>query len=163
MALHLRFTVRLGDYLTARGTVVPLVRYFGCLPCQECLVELDRAAAMEKVGALAVGGSADYPAVWLQQERGVRIPLLLDPEHRFRDYVGAAKSLGRRMADPRGAAAYVRSLRHGFKPQAVTRDTVRSPGVVVLDRDGRVRWRYIGSRIGDYPPINQVLDAADRR
>lgn len=154
---------RLGDHLTAPVTVVQLVRYFGCLPCQEWLIELDQAAAAENLGALAIGGSADYQATWLQQERGVRMPLLLDPEHRFREQVDAVKPLGWRIADPRGAAAYVRSLRHGFKPQAVTRDTVRSPGVVILDRDGRVRWSHIGNRIGDYPPINEVLDAASRR
>lgn len=152
----------LGDYLAAPVTVVQLVRYFGCLPCQEWLIELDRAAAAEKIGALAVGGSADYQAVWLQEARGVRMPLLLDPVRRFRKQVGAVKPLGWRMADPRGGAAYVRSLRHGLRPQAVTRDTVRSPGVVVLDRDGGVRWSYIGTRIGDYPPINLVLDVASR-
>lgn len=153
----------LGDHLTAPVTVVQLVRYFGCLPCQEWLIELDRAAAAENLGALAIGGSADYQATWLQEERGVRMPLLLDPEHRFREQVEAVKPLGWRMADPRGMAAYARSLRHGFKPQAITRDTVRSPGVVILDQDGRVRWSYIGNRIGDYPPISDVLDAVARR
>ncbi|OIJ28038.1 hypothetical protein UG56_004885 [Nocardioides luteus] len=152
----------LGDHLTASLTVVQFVRYFGCLPCQEWLVEVDRTATAEKLGAFAVGGSADYQATWLREERGVRMPLLLDPEHRLRDHVDAVKPLGWRLADPRGAAAYVRSLRHGFKPQAITRDTVRSPGVVILDSDGEVRWSYIGNRIGDYPPINQVLDAASR-
>lgn len=153
----------LGDHLTAPVTVVQLVRYFGCLPCQEWLVELDRAAATENLGALAIGGSADYQATWLQEERGVRMPLLLDPEQRFREHVDAVKPLGWRMADPRGLTAYVRSLRHGFKPQAITRDTVRSPGVVILDREGRLQWSYIGNRIGDYPPIDKVLDAAARQ
>lgn len=153
--------VRLGDLLTERLTVVQLVRYFGCLPCQEWLVDLDRAAdelAGQGVGAVAVGGSADYQAVWLREERGVRIPMLLDPEQELREHVGAAKALGWRMADPRGAAAYARSLSHGFRPQAVTKDTVRSPGVVVLDQTGAVRWSHIGTRIGDYPPLQELLD-----
>lgn len=153
---------RLGDCLAAPVTVVQLVRYFGCLPCQEWLIDLDRAVAAEKIGALAVGGSADYQAAWLQEERGVRMPLLLDPEHRFREQVDAVKPLCWRMADPRGGAAYLRSLRHGFRPQALTRDSVRSPGVVILDRDGGVRWSYFGIRIGDYPPINLVLDVSAR-
>lgn len=85
---------RLGDHLTAPVTVVQLVRYFGCLPCQEWLIDLDRAAAAENLGALAIGGSADYQATWLKEERGVRMPLLLDPDHRFREQVDAAKPLG---------------------------------------------------------------------
>ncbi|MGD9961908.1 redoxin domain-containing protein [Nocardioides sp.] len=153
-------TVALGNLLTERLTLVHLVRYFGCLPCQEWLIDLDRIAgelAKESVGAIAIGGSADYQAVWLHEARGVRIPLLLDPAQTFRDYVGASKPLGWRMADPRGAAAYTRSLAKGFRPQSITKDTVRSPGVVVLDQTGSVRWRHIGTRIGHYPPLDEVL------
>ncbi len=152
-------SVTLGELLTAPLTVVQLVRYFGCLPCQDWLIQLDRAApawAPRGVGAIAVGGSADYQAQWLASEQGVRIPLLLDPEHRLREGVGAAELLGAKLLDPRGAAAYVRSLRTGLRPQRITRDTTRSPGVVVLDRDGVVRWQYVGRRIGDYPPLDEV-------
>jgi len=156
--------VRLGDALAADLTVVQLVRYFGCLPCQEWLVELDRSlpsldAGPRTVGGMAIGGSADYQAQWLRDERGVALPLLLDPEHQVRDVVGAAKPLGWRMMNPKGAAAYARSLRHGYRPQGITRDTVRSPGVLVLDRDGCVRWTHVGTRIGDYPPLDTVRAA----
>lgn len=152
-------SVTTGDVFTEQLTVVQLVRYFGCLPCQEWLVALDRQAEAWQplgCGAVAIGGSADYQARWLRDERGVRIPLLLDPEHGFREHVGAEARLGARLLDPRGAAAYTRSLRHGFRPQRITRDTTRSPGVVVVDRSGTVRWRYVGQRIGDYPPLAAV-------
>lgn len=154
--------VVLGDLLGHRHTIVQLVRYFGCLPCQEWLLGLDRVAgelARHGAGAIAIGGSADYQAVWLREEQGVAMPLLLDPEQRFRDHVGAAKPLGWRMADPRGAASYARSMAHGFRPQRITRDTVRSPGVVVLGPDGAVLWRHVGTRIGDYPPLDEVRAA----
>ena len=116
--------------------------------------------ATHGVGAMAIGGSADYQAVWLRDQKGVRVPLLLDPEQSFRTHVEATTPLGWRLADPRGIAAYARSLGHGFRPQAITRDTVRSPGVVNLDRAGQVRWRHIGARIGDYPPQSTVMEAA---
>lgn len=152
-------TVRTSEVFTEQLTVVQLVRYFGCLPCQDWLVELDRQAEEWRpmgCGAVAIGGSADYQARWLKNERGVRIPLLLDPGHAFRESVGASATLGARLLDPRGAAAYARSLRRGFRPQRITRDTTRSPGVVVVDRNGRVRWQYVGERIGDYPPLAAV-------
>ena len=156
--------VRLGDYLAADLTVVQLVRYFGCLPCQDWLVELDRAVQSladgpGTVGAIAVGGSADYQARWLRDERGATLPLLLDPEQRVRDAVGADKPLGWRMLNPKGGVSYARSLRRGYRPQRITRDTVRSPGVVALDRDGTVRWAYLGTRIGDYPSLERVRAA----
>ena len=139
--------------------VVQLVRYFGCLPCQEWLLALDQAGprlAALGATAAAVGGSADYQARWLRDEHGVTMPLLLDPDQVFRDAVGASRKLGARLLDPRGATAYLRSLRGGLRPQAITADTVQSPGVVVLDRDLRVRWQYAGRRIGDYPPLAEV-------
>ncbi len=157
--------VVLQDLLDLPLTVVQLVRYFGCLPCQEWLVNLDRVAgelARQGVGAIGIGGSADYQATWLRAEKDVGLPLLLDPEHRFRGHVGASKPLGWRMVDPRGVAAYTRSLVNGFRPQHITRDTVRSPGVVVIDQTGVVRWRHVGNRIGHYPPLDEVLAAVSR-
>jgi hypothetical protein len=147
-----------------RVTVVQLVRHFGCLPCQEWCVALDRAAprlASLGVGAVVVGGSADYQARWLKQEKGVHTPLLLDPDQRLRDAVGATEPLGLRLLDVRGAAAYARSLRRGYRPQAITRDTVRSPGVVILDAGGRLLWQHAGKRIGDYPPLADVVAASE--
>ncbi len=149
----------LSALLSHRLTVVQLVRYFGCLPCQEWLTALDSAGrrlAEDDISVAAIGGSADYQARWLRDERGVSMPLLLDPSQGFRDAVGAARPLGMRMLNPKGAAAYARSLRNGFRPQKITRDTVRSPGVVILDRQGTVCWQYIGTRIGDYPPVLEV-------
>ncbi|MDP3892330.1 redoxin domain-containing protein [Nocardioides sp.] len=152
--------VRLATHLHRRYTVVQLVRYFGCLPCQEWLLELDRAAdrfADLDTTVMAIGGSADYQARWLRDERGATLPMLLDPDQRFRDAVGAQQGLGRRLLDPRGMAAYAGSLRGGLRPQAITRDATRSPGVVVLGPDGAVHWRHIGQRIGDYPSLDVVL------
>jgi len=143
--------------------VVQLVRYFGCLPCQDWLSELDAAAAdlaASGVGAAAVGGSVDYQARWLRDERGIRMPLYLDPDHAFRAAVSADERLGLRLLNPRGAAAYTRSMRRGFRPQKITRDTVLAPAVVILDQAMMVRWRHVGERIGDYPPLREVERAA---
>ena len=141
--------------------VIQLVRYFGCLPCQEWLVGLDALTdELSALGAqpLAIGGSADYQARWLRDEKGVGMPLLRDPEQRFRDAVGVGR-LGARLLDPRGAPSYVRAMRHGYRPQAITKDTVQAPGVVVLDSRRQVAWKHVGQRIGDYPPLPRVLDA----
>ena len=145
-----------------RYLVVQLVRYFGCLPCQEWLVGLDKLRAeLDVLGAdaAAVGGSADYQAAWLRDERGVTMVLFVDPLHVFRHAVEMERPLGWRLANPRGVAAYVRSLRHGYAPQKVTKDTVRSPGVVIIDSDRLVVWRHEGTRIGDYPEHSAVLAA----
>lgn len=152
-----------GDLVAGRLVVVQLVRYFGCLPCQDWLVQLDAVSsvlAARDVGVAAVGGSADYQARWLRDVRGVGVPLFLDPGHRFRDAVSAGDRLGVKLLDPRGAAAYARSLWRGFRPQKVTRDTLQAPGVVILDRYLNVCWQHRGRRIGDYPAVHEVVGAA---
>ena len=151
------------ELVTGRLLVVQLVRYFGCLPCQDWLLQLDAAApalAEHEISVAAVGSSAAYQARWLRDDRGVTMPLYLDADHRFREAVSADERLGLRMLDPRGAAAYASSLSKGLRPQKVTRDTVQAPGVVILDRSLRVCWQYRGRRIGDYPPLPDVERAA---
>lgn len=151
--------VTFGEALTADLTVVQLVRYFGCLPCQEWLVDLDRAVPDLSAGGMAIGGSANYQAQWLRDERGVTLPLLLDPTHSVREAVGAQKPIGLGLLAPQGAAAYARSLRKGYRPQKITRDTIRTPGVMIVDRAGDARWSYVGTRIGDYPSLGDVRSA----
>lgn len=151
--------VRLSD-LAGPLLVVQLMRYYGCLPCQEWLVALDGAAGeLEEGGAraVAVGGSADYQARWLRDHRSVQVPLLLDPHQQVRSLVDIG-DLGRRLLDPRGFLSYGASLFHGFRPHLPTRDSVRAPGVVILDAKLAVRWRHVGRRVGDYPPLALVFD-----
>lgn len=154
--------VPVSSLVTGRLLVVQLVRYFGCLPCQDWLMQLDKLApslSEHGVSVAAVGGSADYPARWLRDEQGVGVPLFLDPDHQFRSAVGLDKRLGLKLLDPRGAAAYTRSLKKGLRPQHITRDTVQAPGVVILDQHHNVCWQYRGQRIGDYPPMHELEQA----
>ncbi len=155
--------VPVASLVTGRFLVVQLVRYFGCPPCQDWLMQLDQLApslSEHGISVAAIGGSADYQARWLRDEKGVGVPLFLDPDHQFRGAVGLEKHLGFRLLDPRGAAAYVRSIFRGLRPQHITRDTVQAPGVVILDQDACVRWEYRGHRIGDYPAMHQLERAA---
>jgi len=74
--------VPVANPVTGRLLVVQLVRYFGCLPCQDWLLQLDQLAPSLSecgVSAAAIGGSADYQARWLRDEQGVGVPLFLDP------------------------------------------------------------------------------------
>lgn len=74
--------VQLVDLLD-RAAVIPLVRYYGCMPCKAFLHDLnDVRDDLERDGlrVLAVGGAADYQARDLT-ERGIAFPLLLDPGH----------------------------------------------------------------------------------
>jgi peroxiredoxin len=141
--------------------VIQFVRYFGCLPCQAYLRALDeRTDELETSGArpIAVGGSADYQARWLR-DTGVRMPLLLDPDQRLRDAVGFGSLSGRQLMAPRGLRTYAAAVLSGIRPQRITGDVRRSPGVAILGARLDVRWTYEGTALGDYPSLEEVLDA----
>ncbi len=141
--------------------LIQFVRYFGCLPCQAYLRELDtRADAFAALGVkvVAVGGSADYQARWLR-DTGVTMPLLLDPAQQLRDAVGFGSLSGRQLMAPRGLRRYAAAVLSGIRPQRITGDLMRSPGVAILDASHDLRWTYEGTALGDYPSLDEVLDA----
>lgn len=148
--------------LTADPLVVILVRYFGCLPCQAYLQDIDAARRRFPAEArvVAVGGSADYQARWLRDTQGIDMPLLLDPEQRIRAIAELGDLTRRQLLSPQGAANYVRAMRRGLRPQKITKDTVRSPGVAIFGPDLQVRWTHEGRMLGDYPPVDEVVRQA---
>lgn len=154
----------LGALLQQPVTIVQLVRYYGCLPCQEWAVEasgLQKELAAEGIGVVAVAGGADYQAAYLRDERGVTIPLLLDPAQQVREAVGAMKSIGLGIVDPRSGLAYLKSMARGYRQKDLPpKDSMRSPGVVVLDASGKVLWQHIGTYVGDYPAVAEAVAKA---
>lgn len=152
--------VMLGE-LVRRPTIVPIVRYYGCMPCRDFLIALDelRDRAQEsRIGILGVGRAADYQASHLM-ETSVGYELVLDAgQHLYR-----ALELRRfpwwKMLDPRTWRNYLRSLRRARQGR-ITNHPLQSPGVVVLDGNLRVLYLHRGETIGDYPPATEVLEAA---
>lgn len=147
---------------TGTPLVIQFVRYFGCLPCQAYLRALDeRAGELHAMGVkpIAVGGSADYQARWLR-DTGVAMSLLLDPDQRLREAVGFGSLSGRQLMAPRGLRSYAAAVLSGIRPQRITADVMRSPGIAILDAKHDVRWTYEGTALGDYPSLDEVFDGA---
>lgn len=155
--------VRLAD-LAADPLIVILVRYYGCLPCQAYVQDVDaiRDRFAPDARVVAIGGSADYQARWLRDTKGVGMPLLLDPDQHVRSVAELGNMRARQFLSPRGALNYVRAMRRGLRPQKITKDTVRSPGIVVFGPHLEVRWTYEGKMLGDYPSIDELVDQAGR-
>lgn len=62
---------------------------------------------------------------------GATYPILADPQHQVAEAYGVFNVLG---------------------------DQLAAPAVFVIDRDGRVRWSYIGQSSEDRPSIGEVLE-----
>ncbi len=152
----------LGEF-GADPLAVILVRYFGCLPCQEFVRDLDderdRFPAESRV--IAVGGSSDHQARWLRDTKGVQMPLLLDPEQEVRAVAGVGDLTARQMSSFGGASNYVKSLVRGFRPQVPTADATKAPGIVIFDSEFNVMWVHHGEMLGDYPPIEDLIERVE--
>lgn len=76
--------VMLSD-VVRRPTIVPIVRYYGCMPCRDFLIALDELrdqADHAGIDVVGVGRAADYQARHLM-ETAVGYELLLDPQQRL--------------------------------------------------------------------------------
>jgi hypothetical protein len=120
--------------------------------------------AIEALGVrvVAVATGADFQARRLM-DQGSPFPCLVDPNAALYRVLGIGR-VGLRVAfDPSTYANYWRAWRRGARQGRITGDPRRLSGVAVVDAEGRLRWRYVASTIGDYPPIARVLDELRRR
>lgn len=141
--------------------IIPLVRYYGCMPCQAYLRELEgHREQLEKLGLglIGVGGAADYQARHLM-DHGVGFPLLLDPEHRLYASLDIRRIHWWKLLSPITWWKYLKSARRARQGR-ITDHPLQAPGLVILDKDGTVRFLHRGETLGDYPSIPQLLDAA---
>jgi hypothetical protein len=152
-------TVLLGD-IVDRPTIVDVVRYYGCAPCRERLLEL--AAAHDRIEAgggavIGVGPRAAYQARLLAERGGIPFPLVLDPDHGVARAAGLERQpLWRFLFDLRAWWRWLRSfLRVG--QGLITGGWWEVPAMIVVDSTCRPVWAHRGRSIGDYPPLDEVL------
>jgi mycoredoxin-dependent peroxiredoxin len=127
----------------ASGPVV-VVFYLGasCMACVSRLVELDAALPrFRERGAVVWAVSADKPEI--SRRRAGRfgelaIPLLSDPAHSVATAYGAWKPI----------------------PGGSTDDGAALHGTFVVDRDGTIRWAYLGDR--PFDDVGALLAELDR-
>lgn len=149
------------DDLLDRPLAVPLVRYYGCMPCRDFLVQLNEARPeLERagVGVVGVGGAADYQARHLM-DHGIAFPLLLDPDHQLYEALDVRHIHWWMMLWPGTWWKYLRAARRARQGR-ITGHPLQAPGFVILDSDRTVRFLYRGRTLGDYPPVSEIIAAA---
>ncbi|MFC4377342.1 redoxin domain-containing protein [Nocardia halotolerans] len=151
------------DSLLTSPVVIPMVRYYGCMPCRDYLHQLERlhpefeAAGVSLVG---VGGAADYQARHLM-DNGIGYPLLLDPNHTLYQAVDVHHIAWWQMLSPRTWWKYLSAARRARQGR-ITDHPLQAPGLVIVGQDRTVQMLYRGRTLGDYPPAADVLATARR-
>lgn len=158
LSAHDGSPARIGD-LVERPTIVVIPRYYGCMPCRDYLRQVsDRYDEIERADGAALGVSvgADYQASWLIEKYGISFPLLVDPERRLYD----ALELGRKLSvalNPRGWARYARAIARGNRQGKII-EPIQQPGLALLGAGAEVEWVHRGRTVGDYPPLDEVIE-----
>ncbi len=132
------------------------------MPCQDFLAELREVhprLSEQDVEVLAVGGSTQYQAEMMQPE--FPFPLLIDPDQQLRAAVGFGNLKPWQYLKWSSVRRYIGAYRRGARQGRITRDTERTPGVVILDPHLDLVWAHEGTGLGDYPPLDDVVGALD--
>ena len=119
--------------------------------------------AVEQLGArvVAVGTGSVAQARRLMDD-GMPFPCLVDPDAAVHRALGIGRVDWRAALRADTYLNYWRAWRRGARQGQVTGDPRRLSGVALLDADGRLRWRYAASTIGDYPEAATVLSEIRR-
>jgi peroxiredoxin len=163
--------VRLGDLWSERPAVLVFVRHFGCVFCRQMAVDVHshRHGFDEADVELAViGFGTPEHAREFRRIQNVDLKLLLDPERKVYELVGAKVATLNELIGPR---QILRGLRVTIMSRlklgsiAVHQGRIRDHaaqlgGVLVIAPDGSVRYAYLSEESGDNPPAAEVLAAA---
>ena len=106
---------------------------------------------------LAVATGADYQARKLMAD-GLPFPALVDPGKNLYHALGLERIRWDQWFRPSTWRRYVKSIGHARQGR-LTGDLLQSPGVAILEPPGVLRWIHRGQTLGDYPTLNEILDA----
>jgi hypothetical protein len=114
---------------------------------------------------LTVGTAAGWQAAALMDaSRGraaLPFPCVVDPDHNVYRTFGFGRVRWWQWLTPRLWRNYLRAFGRGSRQGKVTGDVGQLPGVAIVGRDRRVRYLYRARTVGDYPPVEALLEALD--
>jgi peroxiredoxin len=112
----------------------------------------------------AVIGIAPASAAQAENLMGTTVPfqLLMDPDQLVGARIGlGTQSFGRFVLNMPAWWRYLKAFFSGNWQRRITGHYSNLPGVCVIDAHGNVMYVYTGSGLGDYPPLETVLDELD--
>lgn len=134
------------------------------MPCKAFLSQLRKAQDdIEAAGGqvIAVGTTSADQARRLMQ-RWVPFDCYLAPRGRIYRELGIPRFRAGDLLRPRFLGKFVVTYVKGFVQgvfQGVPSTTNQLPGVAVIDADLTLRYVHRGTAVGDYPPVEEVVDA----
>jgi len=114
----------------------------------------------ERGGAvIGMAPAADFQAKRLMEE-SIPFALFIDRDSAVGKRIGLGKQSMRHFLFSIPAWwRYLKAFFSGHWQRRITGHYSNLPGVCVVDPSGEVTYTYLGTGLGDYPPLDEVLDA----
>ena len=168
---HEGLPVRLGDIWKDRPAVLAFVRHYGCVFCRDQAVQFHKLRDdFEEAGVrlVVIGHGTPEMAASFRRAQGVDLPVLVDPDRRIYDTVGAKVATIDELIGPRQILAGLRAALTSRMKQGsiavhqgrIIGHAAQLGGVLVVAPDGSVRYAHMSDNASDYPPAREVLAAA---
>lgn len=168
---HEGLPVRLGDTWKDKPAVLAFVRHYGCVFCRDQAVQLHRLRdEFEEAGVrlVVIGHGTPEMAASFRRAQGVDLPVLVDPDRRIYETVGAKVATLDELIGPRQILAGLRAALTSRMKQGsiavhqgrIIGHAAQLGGVLVIAPDGSVRYAHMSDNASDYPPAREVLAAA---
>ena len=91
-------------------------------------------------------------------QQDMPFPLLLDPDHTLRRLLGIGLLTNAQSMGLRSSRNYANAMRGGVANGRVIRsERLQTPVVLILGADQSVVWKFVGTAVGDYPTVDEVL------
>jgi peroxiredoxin len=168
---HEGVPVRLADIWKDRPAVLVFMRHYGCVFCRDQAVQLHKLRdEFEEAGVrlVVIGHGTPEMAAAFRRAQGVDLPVLVDPDRRVYETIGAKVATLDELIGPRqilaGLLAAVSSrTRQGsiaVHQGRIIGHAAQLGGVLVVAPDSSLRYVYLADHASDYPPAREVLAAA---
>jgi len=108
------------------------------------------------VRRLGVSVGTQQQASWLMEEKGIRFPLLVDPDRHIYDALDLPRKWWVTL-NPRGWWNYARAIARGSRQGKIV-EPHQIPGLALLDANANAVWVHRGKGLGDYPALDDVLE-----
>ncbi len=149
---------------SGRIALLVFVRHFGCLFCRQQVAGLlPILARVRAVGAemFVVGNGTPEEARAFRDEHASRFPVLTDPSRASYCELGMRRGVAT-VLRPSVLVRAVRALRRGFRQSRAAGDPLQQGGVLVIDPNGVVAWRFASRAAGEHPSADEVAAAVER-
>ena len=122
----------------------------------------DEIPAIREAGAdiAFIGNGLPLMAADFQKSHPVDAPVLVDPERKAFAAAGLRRG-ARATMNFRTVRNAVRAFRGGHRQGRTQGDPWQQGGVLLVDTDGQVRWRYVSREAGDHPSPAEILAAIE--